>query len=203
MRKTLGWVDPRGGTDSHGSPKRIEWAHIDSKHFKAICGGSSSQANRGIQAALELRYIERERIKIALQRRHEARVLEERVRLVASTLPVDGSDSGRSRDGGEESVNAGARTGLSEMVLRVQALLVDEHVWTDHTTDGSAPPVALGVTPREKEIIRGLICYRRLSKVAEVLGISVHTARNHLKSVFRKLDVHSQDDLIRFLLEGR
>ena len=54
MRKTLGWVDPRGGTDSHGSPKRIEWAHIDSKHFKAICGGSSSQANRGIQAALEL-----------------------------------------------------------------------------------------------------------------------------------------------------
>ena len=68
MRKTLGWVDPRGGTDSHGSPKRIEWAHIDSKHFKAICGGSSSQANRGIQAALELRYIERERIKIALQR---------------------------------------------------------------------------------------------------------------------------------------
>jgi len=142
-------------------------------------------------------------IKIALQRRHEARVLEERVRLVASTLPVDGSDSGRSRDGGEESVNAGVRTGLSEMVLRVQALLVDEHVWTDHTTDGSAPPVALGVTPREKEIIRGLICYRRLSKVAEVLGISVHTARNHLKSVFRKLDVHSQDDLIRFLLEGR
>jgi hypothetical protein len=67
MRKTLGWVDPRGGTDAHGSPKRIEWAHIDSKHFKAICGGSSSQANRGIQAALELRYIERERIKIALQ----------------------------------------------------------------------------------------------------------------------------------------
>jgi DNA-binding CsgD family transcriptional regulator len=29
----------------------------------------------------------------------------------------------------------------------------------------------------------------------------VHTARNHLKSVFRKLNVHSQDELLRFLLE--
>jgi two-component sensor histidine kinase len=35
---------------------------------------------------------------------------------------------------------------------------------------------------------------------AGVLGISVHTARNHLKSVFRKLNLHSQDELLRFLL---
>jgi len=46
------------------------------------------------------------------------------------------------------------------------------------------------------------VCYRRLGKVAEVLGISVHTARNHLKSIFRKLNLHSQDELLGFLLEG-
>jgi DNA-binding CsgD family transcriptional regulator len=58
------------------------------------------------------------------------------------------------------------------------------------------------VTPREREIIRGLVCYRRVSTVADVLGISVHTARNHLKSIFRKLNLHSQDELLRFLLDG-
>ena len=60
----------------------------------------------------------------------------------------------------------------------------------------------LAVTPREKEIISGLVCYRRLSTVADVLGISVHTARNHLKSVFRKLNLHSQDELLQFILDG-
>jgi len=58
---------------------------------------------------------------------------------------------------------------------------------------------ALCVTEREKEVIRGLICYRRLGKVADVLGISVHTARNHLKSIFRKLNLHSQDELLELI----
>jgi PAS domain S-box-containing protein len=55
------------------------------------------------------------------------------------------------------------------------------------------------VTPREAEIIQGLIRYRRLSRVAQLLGISVHTVRNHLKSIFRKLNLHSQDELLAFL----
>lgn len=59
---------------------------------------------------------------------------------------------------------------------------------------------ALDVTPREKEVIRGLISYRRLGRVADVLGISVHTARNHLKSIFRKLHLHSQDELLELFL---
>jgi DNA-binding NarL/FixJ family response regulator len=66
----------------------------------------------------------------------------------------------------------------------------------------AATPVtieALCVTERQKEVIRGLICYRRLGKVADVLGISVHTARNHLKSIFRKLNLHSQDELLELV----
>jgi DNA-binding NarL/FixJ family response regulator len=62
-----------------------------------------------------------------------------------------------------------------------------------------------GVTGREREVIRSFIRHRRVSRVAETLGISVHTARNHLKSVFRKLNLHSQDELLDLFLddEGR
>jgi DNA-binding NarL/FixJ family response regulator len=76
--------------------------------------------------------------------------------------------------------------------------------------DGSAPRLlesdklstALSITPREREIINGLVSYRRLSTVADLLGISVHTARNHLKSIFRKLGLHSQDELVQYVLDG-
>jgi DNA-binding NarL/FixJ family response regulator len=84
---------------------------------------------------------------------------------------------------------------------RVQALLSDDSVWT-----GGEPSLSrlrgAGITPREKEIIRGLVSYRRLPAVAAELGISVHTARNHLKSIFQKLDVHSQDELLQCLMGG-
>jgi DNA-binding NarL/FixJ family response regulator len=77
---------------------------------------------------------------------------------------------------------------------RLQALLADDSVWT--SADDSGGQSAVRITAREKEIIQGLVCYRRLSTVASRLGISVHTARNHLKSIFRKLNLHSQDDLL-------
>lgn len=114
-------------------------------------------------------------IKVALRRREEVRALRERVQ-----QPVDGH--------------------FTAMLQRVQSLLADDRVWTARE-DGTAARV-LSVTPREREVIRGLVCYRRLARVAEVLGISIHTARNHLKSVLRKLNLHSQDELLQFLLEG-
>jgi DNA-binding NarL/FixJ family response regulator len=61
-----------------------------------------------------------------------------------------------------------------------------------------------GITAREREVIRSFVRHRRAGRVAETLGISVHTARNHLKSVFRKLNLHSQDELLDlFLDDGR
>ena len=82
-----------------------------------------------------------------------------------------------------------------------QSLLTDEEVWSsDQAAATRALPSGLCITQREREVILGLICYRRLTRVAEVLGISVHTGRNHLKSVFRKLNLHSQDELLEFLL---
>jgi len=61
-------------------------------------------------------------------------------------------------------------------------------------------PGRFRITTREWDVVRGLVCYRRLPRVAKEMGISGCTARNHLKSVFRKLNVHSQEELFRFLL---
>lgn len=49
---------------------------------------------------------------------------------------------------------------------------------------------------REREAVTLLSSGYRLPHIAEQMGISQHTARNHLKSVFSKLDIHSQGELV-------
>jgi len=125
-------------------------------------------------------------IKIALHRQREARALEERTRLV---------DEATLRREADESP-------FTSIVRRLRALLEDEDAESLLSGGTGEPTIdGLRITPREREIVCALVCYRRLSRVADELGISVHTARNHLKSVFRKLNVHSQDELLRYLLD--
>jgi DNA-binding NarL/FixJ family response regulator len=52
------------------------------------------------------------------------------------------------------------------------------------------------LSQRERDVVLALRRGLRLSDIARVLGISNHTARNHLKHVFRKLGVHSQVELL-------
>lgn len=59
------------------------------------------------------------------------------------------------------------------------------------------------LSTREWEVVQGLMSHKPLANVADALDISIHTARNHLKSVFRKMRVHSQSELIQTLLEQR
>ena len=58
---------------------------------------------------------------------------------------------------------------------------------------------AMDLTSRELEIVRLLLSNGRVTSIADRLSISPHTVRNHLRSIFRKLDVHSQVELIREL----
>jgi two-component system nitrate/nitrite response regulator NarL len=60
-------------------------------------------------------------------------------------------------------------------------------------TNGHA---ADALTPREREIVSALSTGQRVGAIAERLGVSEHTVRNHLKAVYRKLDVHSQVELL-------
>jgi DNA-binding NarL/FixJ family response regulator len=52
------------------------------------------------------------------------------------------------------------------------------------------------LSAREKEILYLVVDGQRPGQIAKSLFISEHTARNHLKVIFRKLDAHSQSELM-------
>jgi PAS domain S-box-containing protein len=59
------------------------------------------------------------------------------------------------------------------------------------------------LTPREAEIVESIASGMAVASVARSLGISPNTVRNHLKSVFRKLGVRSQAELLSRLIRAR
>lgn len=60
----------------------------------------------------------------------------------------------------------------------------------------SVPPGLEILTPREREVLDALLRGKRVRGIATSLHLSPHTVRNHMKSLFFKLDVHSQEELI-------
>ncbi|WP_236594894.1 helix-turn-helix domain-containing protein [Saccharothrix sp. 6-C] len=55
---------------------------------------------------------------------------------------------------------------------------------------------AYGLTAREREVCREVIAGRSTSDMAARLALSAHTVRDHLKSVFGKVDVRSRGELV-------
>ncbi len=55
------------------------------------------------------------------------------------------------------------------------------------------------LSPRERDVAALLLSGHRVATIAEDLYVSPHTVRNHLRSMFRKLDVSSQAELMRRL----
>jgi DNA-binding NarL/FixJ family response regulator len=66
----------------------------------------------------------------------------------------------------------------------------------------SAPMGAFGpdllatLSEREREVLDLIVDGMRVAQVGKTLFISRHTVRSHLKSIFGKLDVHSQAELL-------
>lgn len=58
------------------------------------------------------------------------------------------------------------------------------------------------LSPREKDVFVCLSGGASVKKIAEALGISPQTVRNHLKAIFQKLHVHSQVELISKFQRG-
>lgn len=58
------------------------------------------------------------------------------------------------------------------------------------------------LSPREREIATLLLAGLRVPAIARRLFLSPHTVRNHLKSVFRRLGVGSQSQLIELVLRA-
>lgn len=141
-------------------------------------------------------------IEVALQRRMEVRALRWQVehRTQFSLRPLHDEDA----DGpAPDDVPADDDRSSRLMLQRLQLLLSEGggHAGIFDGTTNTVTDTSC-ITHREWEVIRGLLGYRRLPQVAELLGISLHTARNHLRSIFRKLNVHSQEELFRLLLQG-
>lgn len=59
------------------------------------------------------------------------------------------------------------------------------------------PPHDTGLTPREMDLLRAFAAGRSYKEAARDLAISPHTVGNHVKSIYRKLEVQSRSDALR------
>ncbi|MFV8749447.1 response regulator transcription factor [Nannocystaceae bacterium ST9] len=64
------------------------------------------------------------------------------------------------------------------------------------------PTIADQLSPRECEVLRAFRATPRMAEVADNLSISPHTVKNHIKAIFRKLEVGSQAELLARLGEA-
>jgi DNA-binding CsgD family transcriptional regulator len=65
------------------------------------------------------------------------------------------------------------------------------------TTDCSLLKAAFGLSPAEVRVATHLTNGDELSLIAGKLGIQQDTVRTHLKSTFRKMGIHRQQELVR------
>ena len=69
----------------------------------------------------------------------------------------------------------------------------------------AAPPATMQqsyaerLSVREREIVKAMASGKRVKDIAEQFAISTHTVRNHLKAVYRKLNVRSQLELLSLI----
>lgn len=67
--------------------------------------------------------------------------------------------------------------------------------------EGPASPLAQ-FSPREREVLELLLAHKRTRTIASRLGISPSTVRNHLKSMFAKTGVGSQEELLESVMRA-
>jgi two-component system nitrate/nitrite response regulator NarL len=87
----------------------------------------------------------------------------------------------------------------ARMLESLRSVLADSGTIAQIARRAAAPTnghTADALTPREREIVAALSTGQRVGAIAARLGVSEHTVRNHLKAVYRKLDVHSQVELL-------
>jgi DNA-binding CsgD family transcriptional regulator len=87
-------------------------------------------------------------------------------------------------------------------VLAPDEMLIIAHDVSGPVSDVDvAEPIRLptSLSPREREVVELMLTGHRVKNIAEMLFLSEHTVRNHLRSVFAKTGVGSQSELIRVL----
>lgn len=69
------------------------------------------------------------------------------------------------------------------------------------TADASKDPGLFGMTPREVEVLKEVAKGDPDKWGCDNLGMCYQTYRNHIKSIFAKLGLHSKTALTRFAYE--
>jgi two-component system nitrate/nitrite response regulator NarL len=126
----------------------------------------------------------------------------------------------RDRETCDRAVLAGARgmvhkTESAEVVLKAIVRVHAGELWLDRATVGKlfhAPqnPQAdrpldgqHALTPAERRIVAAVVRHKGAPNkvIADALHLSEHTLRNHLASIYSKLDVHNRLDLVLYAME--
>ena len=121
-----------------------------------------------------------------------------------AVIHIDRAPASRSREVNPSALMA--RIEELESALRGIALALEQlGVSTGSGPPASLPPLGADLSVlsrREREVLGPLLEGHRVPYIARMLYISPHTVRNHLQSVFRKLGVGSQAELIEKLRAG-
>lgn len=94
--------------------------------------------------------------------------------------------------------------GIAASLERIAGELQTLSLFTSSTPMSTFPhghPELDALSTREREILMELLAGIRVPAIAKKLFISPHTVRNHLKSMYRKLDVSDQAGLIERIRE--
>jgi DNA-binding NarL/FixJ family response regulator len=105
----------------------------------------------------------------------------------------------------ETSAQNAARARIVDLAREQSRLLVEEGTRADGPPRAATTRRPAGfsreelqaLSLREREVLDMVAQGCRVSQIAQSLFISGHTVRNHLKAIFRKLDVHSQVEIVQ------
>lgn len=115
--------------------------------------------------------------------------------LVKRTPPRELVDELRSIMSGGAPISGGVARTVLELVRRLA-----DRAGVD---GGAAAPSRLDLTDRERDVLRCLVKGMGYDKTASALGISPHTVRAHIRSVYSKLQVHSIAQAVSRALQDR
>ena len=96
------------------------------------------------------------------------------------------------RDGVAITLDGGAPVSPAAAVY-----LIDLLRQTPPDAPHAAPSGDNGLTAREHDLLRAFAAGRSYKEAARDLGISPHTVGNHVKSIYRKLEVRSRSEALR------
>jgi len=92
----------------------------------------------------------------------------------------------------------GLRGALNHIALELQTIALMSEITPNPGLAADSKELA-ELSPREREVLALIMNGDRVPAIAKNLHISPHTVRNHLKSMFRKLGVGSQAELIEHI----